>query len=153
MLPVPLSDADLRDVIRLVPLISMDLIVRSSQNEVLLGLRNNEPAKGFYFAPGGRIWKGQRLRDAFTRILKSETNCVGNFDEARALGVYEYFYATNRFRDFDYGTHYVVLAFALRIDDISALEADAQHRDFRWWDERALPASELIHENTKAYFR
>src|SRR5580700_157310 len=97
MSPASLSNADLREVIRLAPLIAMDFIVRNAQSEVLLGLRNNEPAKGSYFVPGGRIWKGERLRDAFARILKSETNCAGNFDDARALGVYEHFYATNRF--------------------------------------------------------
>jgi colanic acid biosynthesis protein WcaH len=153
MSPAPLSHADLSEVVRLAPLISIDLIVRNSQSEVLLGLRNNQPAKGFYFVPGGRIWKGERLRDAFTRILRSETNCIGKFDDARALGVYEHFYATNRFGESGYGTHYVVLAYALGFDDISALKADAQHSDFCWWDERALLASERVHENTKAYFR
>ena len=153
MSPAPLSHVDMSEVVRLAPLISIDLILRNSQSDVLLGLRKNEPAKDFYFVPGGRIWKGERLRDAFTRILKSETNCIGNFDDARALGVYEHFYATNRFGESGYGTHYVVLAYALSLDDISALKADAQHSDFRWWDERALLASEHVHENTKAYFR
>jgi colanic acid biosynthesis protein WcaH len=153
MSPAPLSHADLSDVVRLAPLISIDFIVRKSQREVLLGLRNNEPAKGFYFVPGGRVWKGERLSDAFTRILKSETNCVGNFDEAHALGVYEHFYATNRVGESGYGTHYVVLAYALKLDDTSIVKADAQHSDLSWWDERALLASEHVHENTKAYFR
>jgi colanic acid biosynthesis protein WcaH len=153
MSPAPLSHVDMSEVVRLAPLISIDLILRNSQSDVLLGLRKNEPAKDFYFVPGGRIWKGERLRDAFTRILKSETNCIGNFDDARALGVYEHFYATNRFGESGYGTHYVVLAYALSLDDISALKADVQHSGFRWWNERALLASKHVHENTKAYFR
>ena len=74
-LPLPkfLSPADLRSVVRLAPLIAIDLIIRNRQEEVLLGLCNNEPAKGFYFVPGGMILKNERLRDAFARLWKNET--------------------------------------------------------------------------------
>jgi len=50
-------------------LVSIDLIIRNARDEVLLGLRSNEPAKGFYFVPGGMIRKGERLGEAFASIL------------------------------------------------------------------------------------
>jgi colanic acid biosynthesis protein WcaH len=153
MSSAPLSHADLSTVVRLAPLIAIDLVIRNSRNNVLLGFRSNEPAKGFYFVPGGRIWKNEHLRDAFARILKTETNCVGNLDEARLLGVYEHFYATNRFGEASYGTHYVVLGYELKLDYTADLKVDAQHTEYRWWDEPALLASEQVHEYTKMYFR
>jgi GDP-mannose mannosyl hydrolase len=85
--PQPLSLAEPSGIIRLAPLISIDLIIRNTQDEVLLGLRSNEPAKGFYFVPGGMIRKGERLREAFIRILKDETGLTADFAEARLLGV------------------------------------------------------------------
>ena len=153
MPPTFLSHADLSTVVRLAPLAAIDLIIRNARNEVLLGLRNNEPAKGFYFAPGGMILKNERLRDAFARLLKNETNFAASFDAARLLGAYEHFYANNRFGDRGYGTHYVVLGYELNIGDIAALQADAQHSEFRWWAEPDLMASDRVHDNTKAYFR
>jgi colanic acid biosynthesis protein WcaH len=58
-----LSHAEVDTVIRLAPLIAIDLIIRSARDEVLLGLRKNEPAKGCYFVPGGMILKNERLAD------------------------------------------------------------------------------------------
>jgi colanic acid biosynthesis protein WcaH len=65
--PMLLSPDDFRSVVRLAPLVSIDLIIRNVRGEVLLGLRNNEPAKGSYFVPGGIILKQERLYEAFAR--------------------------------------------------------------------------------------
>ena len=156
MSPIPpsfLSHDDLRKVVRLAPLIAIDLIIRNARSEVLLGLRNNEPAKGWHFVPGGMILKNEPLRDAFARILKNETNLPGNIDDARLIGVYEHFYPNNRFGDEGYGTHYVVLGYTLTVTEVAAIRGDDQHRELRWWDEAALLASPDVHHNAKAYFR
>ena len=104
-----LSDSDINTVIRLAPLVSIDLIIRDPDNRVLLGLRNNEPAKGYYFVPGGIILKDEPLADAFTRIMKKEVNRPGVLEQARLLGVFDHFYTTNRSGDPGYGTRYVVM--------------------------------------------
>lgn len=150
--PTFLSHADLRSVVRLAPLVAIDLVIRNAKGEILLGLRNNEPAKGCYFVPGGMILKNERLRDAFARILKNETNFTATIEDARLLGAYEHFYANNRFGDAGYGTHYVVLGYELRLDDTAALKPDDQHSELRWWTEADLLASPDVHHNTKAYF-
>jgi GDP-mannose mannosyl hydrolase len=141
----PLSHAELSSIVRLAPLVSIDLIIRNAQEEVLLGLRSNEPAKGFYFVPGGMIRKGERLREAFSRILKDETGLTADFAEARLVGVYEHFYDNNRFAEAGYGTHYVTLGYAVRFDDVSALVRDNQHSELGWWDEGAVLASDTDH--------
>jgi colanic acid biosynthesis protein WcaH len=148
-----LNRSDFHSVVRLAPLVSIDLIIRNARGEVLLGLRNNEPAKGLFFVPGGIIRKQERLHEAFARILKRETNYDARLEDARLLGVYEHFYDANSFGDENFGTHYVVLAHELKLADASALKSDAQHSEMRWWDERDLLASDQVHENTKAYFR
>ena len=148
-----LNPDDFHSVVRLAPLVSIDLIIRNARGEVLLGLRNNEPAKGLFFVPGGIIRKQERLHEAFARILKRETNYDAPLEDARLLGVYEHFYDANSFGDENFGTHYVVLAHELKLAEASALKSDAQHSEMRWWDERDLLASDQVHENTKAYFR
>jgi colanic acid biosynthesis protein WcaH len=128
------------------------LIIRNTPGEVPLGLRTNEPAKGFYFVPGGIIMKQERLHEAFARILKRDTNYDASLDDARFLGVYEHFYDANSFGDENFGTHYVVLAHEVKLANASALKSDAQHSEMRWWGERDLLVSDRVHENTKAYF-
>ena len=151
--PALLPHDQLRDVVRLAPLAAIDLVIRNSRDEILLGLRNNEPAKACYFVPGGMILKNERLRDAFTRILKNETNLTAAIEDARLLGAYEHFYPNNRFGEPGYGTHYVVLGYELRLDDTAALRADDQHSALRWWAKADLLASPNVHHNTKAYIR
>ena len=124
----PLSHAELSSIVRLAPLVSIDLIIRNAQEEVLLGLRSNEPAKGFYFVPGGMIRKGERLREAFSRILKDETGLTADFAEARLVGVYEHFYDNNRFAEAGYGTHYVTLGYAVRFDDLGTCTGQSAQR-------------------------
>ena len=149
----PLSPADLSLVVRLTPLVSIDLVLRNDAQRVLLGLRTNEPAKGTYFVPGGRIWKDERLQDAFDRILKTETGLSLPFSGARFLGVYEHLYETNRFGQPGYGTHYVVLGYEMNVGQISQVGGDAQHSHYVWFNEDEIVQAENVHENTKAYFR
>jgi colanic acid biosynthesis protein WcaH len=148
-----LSHDELRGVVRLAPLIAIDLIIRNARGEALLGLRNNEPAKGFYFVPGGMILKNETLAAAFARLLKNETNFSAKLEDARLLGAYEHFYDNNRFGDAGYGTHYVTLGYELKLDDTTALQSDTQHSELRWWSESELLRSPQVHDNAKAYFR
>jgi colanic acid biosynthesis protein WcaH len=151
--PALLSAADFRTVVRLAPLVAIDLIIRNPRGEVLLGLRNNEPAKGVYFVPGGIVLKNERLAEAFARILKRETNLDAAIEAARLMGAYEHFYDANSFGDPAFGTHYVVLAHEMKVSDAATIRADTQHGELRFWSEPKLLASDRVHENTKAYFR
>jgi len=148
-----LSHADLGTVARLTVLVAIDLIIRNGRDEVLLGLRNNEPAKGCYFVPGGMVMKNERLAEAFTRLVKSETDHNASFTDARLLGAFEHFYDTNRSGDAGSGTHYVVLGYEFKWPDAAVPKADDQHSELRWWPVAELLASDSVHENTKAYFR
>jgi colanic acid biosynthesis protein WcaH len=127
-----LSHNDLGTVIRLAPLIAVDFVIRNARDEVLLGLRNNEPAKGCYFVPGGMILKNERLADAFSRLLKTETDFTASIDDARLIGAFERFYDNNRFGTSGYGTHYVVLGYELKVDQAAEPKADDQHSELRW---------------------
>jgi colanic acid biosynthesis protein WcaH len=148
-----LSQPDFNTVVRLAPLVSIDLIVRDPDDRVFLGLRNNEPAKDHFFVPGGIILKNETLADAFARIVKREINYSGAIGEATLLGIYDHFYDTNAAGEPGYGTRYVVLAHEIRPRDLSRLSVDSQHREFGWWTEAQILASDRVHDHTKAYFR
>ena len=76
-------------IVRCAPLPSLDLIIRDSDDRVLVGLRTNEPAKNYYFVPGGVIRKNESIELAFARILRAETGCRASLSDAR-FGSLEY---------------------------------------------------------------
>ena len=148
-----LGDDDFAHIVRYAPLVSIDVIIKDPKQNVLLGLRVNEPAKGQYFVPGGVILKNETIRAAFARILKAEIGSRTSLNEATFLGVFEHFYETNRFETPDYGTHYIVLAYRLNLKQRPSVEMDSQHSGIRWMSEAEILSAADVHPNTKAYFR
>jgi len=61
-----------KTVIASTPLIAIDLIVVNERKEILLGKRLNQPAKNYWFVPGGRILKNETLDNAFKRLTLTE---------------------------------------------------------------------------------
>lgn len=139
-------------VVRLTPLIAIDLVVRTPEGRVLVGRRTNEPAKGSLFVPGGRISKNETKAQAFRRLTREELGRDLPLEAARFMGVYEHFYTTNRYARPGFGTHYVVLAFALKLDlDLASLPTD-QHGEYLLLTPEELLQHPDVHPNTKAYF-
>ena len=135
------------------PLVSIDLIIRNETNQVLLGKRVNRPAQNFWFVPGGRIRKNERVREAYARISDAELGVPLPFNEADFIGVYDHIYEDNFAGKNGINTHYVVLAYACQLKSGGVLKPDAQHEELIWWDMADLIANASVHENTKAYFR
>ena len=148
-----LEPGDFETVIRLTPLVAMDMIVRSPEGRVLVGRRTNEPSKGCFFVPGGRITKNETLAAAFRRISLAELGAEKRIEEARFLGAFEHFYPTNYLGRTGFGTHYVVLAYELTSPLDDALLPKDQHGEYAWQTEAELLNSPEVQENTKAYFR
>ncbi|GKT11804.1 MAG: hypothetical protein ISEC1_P0777 [Thiomicrorhabdus sp.] len=67
-----LSLSDFKQVVQHAPLFAIDLVVLNSLNEILVGERLNAPAQGFWFVPGGRVYKSESLETTFKRISKAE---------------------------------------------------------------------------------
>ena len=148
-----IAPEDFAQVIRLTPLVAIDLVVRSPENRILVGRRLNEPAKGFFFVPGSRISKNETRAAAFRRVSREELGLELAMENARFLGAYDHLYATNRFEKPGFGTHYVTLAYELAIAlDASRLPTD-QHGEYLWLTPQEILQSAQVHENTKAYFR
>lgn len=148
-----ISDPDFLKIVDLTPLVSLDLIIINERHQILLGLRNNAPAKDFWFVPGGRIQKNQRLEDAFRDILFQETGIESDLRNAQHRGVYEHFYDDNYQGIKGVSTHYVVNAFELNVHTSEIqLNKDDQHQAFRWVSIDELRSDEHVHQYTKDYF-
>ena len=141
------------ELVRGLPLVSVDLVLVRGGTEILLGLRTNRPAQGSWFVPGGRILKDEPRADALKRVAARE---LGIADVAglkpQLLGVFEHFYPDCFAGDIGVSTHYVVIAH--RIDVPLGFEVpgcDNQHAELRWWPIAEAVANTNVHRYTRDY--
>ena len=151
--PAKLSRQQLAEVARNAPIASIDLIIENDKGEVLLGLRENAPARGYWFVPGGRILKNERIAQAFERIVREELGIHLPYTQAEFVGVFEHLYPTNFTQSGDFGTHYVVLTHRAKINTIAPKPADEQHSRCQWFTKNALLKNDKVHPHTKAYYQ
>ena len=121
-----LSADDWRVVVRSVPIVSVDLVVRHDGG-VVLGRRTNEPGEGEWFVPGGRVRKGERLAAAVDRVGREELGVEVVIE--RRLGVDEHFWESSEFPDIE-TKHYVPVPYVVSVRG-DRFDPDAQHDALR----------------------
>ncbi|QOR39076.1 GDP-mannose mannosyl hydrolase [Billgrantia diversa] len=145
-----LSDDAFGQVVAHTPLISLDFVVTNSEGEWLLGQRQNRPAQGYWFVPGGRVRKNEPLAAAAWRLTTEELGCPKVLVDMRFLGIYEHFYADSVLAQ-DLSTHYVVLAYQCALSlELESLPRQ-QHDRYRWWTPSDIGRDASVHPYTQAY--
>ena len=153
MQSVILSTVDFKRLVASAPLVSIDLIIKNDRGDLLLGLRRNKPACGFWFTPGGRIRKGESQSACIARLLVQELG----FEEvprytSSLLGVWDHFYSDSIFSD-SMPTHYVNIGYAIKLNLILDFHflPDSQHLAWAFWTIDEIAKSSKVHENVKRY--
>ena len=85
------------NIIDSTPLVSVDLIIKNPNKEILLGKRVNRPAQGYWFVPGGRILKNEKILDALKRVSKTEIGYDLSNHNPKLLGAYDHICRQNIF--------------------------------------------------------
>lgn len=145
-----MNDQKFLSIVEATPLVSIDLLVYNEEGQVLLGLRKNRPAQGFWFVPGGRIRKGENHMDALWRISMGELG-VRVFNP-KIQDAYTHIYHDNVFGIQDIPTHYVALGYRCFLAEATEIKPDKQHAELKWWDVTDIRKEQLVHPNTRAYF-
>jgi colanic acid biosynthesis protein WcaH len=149
----PLLDArSFAQVVANAPLVSIDLIVEDRDGAVLLGLRNNPPAQGNWFVPGGRIHKNETLEQAFARISFEEIGLRLIKSKAELMNVYEHFYDTDFAGTPGSSTHYVVLAYRVKVARETLTLPTDQHSRYQWMPPQQAARHPDVHPYSRAYF-
>ncbi|TKF23439.1 GDP-mannose mannosyl hydrolase [Vibrio genomosp. F6] len=148
-----LSKQRFSEVIESTPLVSIDLVIEDESGQILLGERLNRPAQGFWFVPGGRILKDEKLEDAFARLTLEELGHEFQFSQAILLGPYTHLYGDNVFGN-AFTTHYVAIAYKLVVirSELN-LPTNVQHSRYHWYKQDELLTSDKVHIHTKWYFK
>jgi len=126
------------------PQVSVEIVLEHD-GSVLLVKRTNEPAKGEWFWPGTRLYKGETFERAVRRLGREELDidvAIGS-----QIGVYNHFWETANLPDVE-STHTVNVVYHVHaVDGISELVLDDQHDEFRFVD-RVEPT---FHKHVKRY--
>lgn len=155
----PLPMAEFSAACAALPLVSIDLVITNSDGQLLLGLRNNAPARGWWFTPGGRIRKNEPLADARLRVAHDELGLPASvLARAIPMGAWDHFYPDSAF-DPRVSTHYVNLPLWLALtrdeeQDIALPQGPGeQHAKWQWLalDQAASDAS--VHDYVRVYAR
>lgn len=150
-----LPEREFIEVVRNAPLVSVDFIVENERGEIGLGERRNEPAKGKFYFPGGRIRKDEPIEFACGRIVQDELGLTRKRGNITLIGVNNWFFGTNAFGIPGLSTHYVALAFRLKVkeEEVSADAFLVQHSRFGWFTVAQLLADKQVHEDVKHVMR
>jgi colanic acid biosynthesis protein WcaH len=145
-----LSESVFTTVVEHAPLVSLDLCL-VCQGDILLGNRANEPLKGEWFTPGGRIIKNESWQNALERIALSELGL--SLDDScvfKLMGVWDHFYPNSMF-DEQVSTHYVNLPHVAKFESKRNILGDAQHSQFEWFDLEMIAKNRVFHKYVRAY--
>tara|TARA_B100001057_G_C22230876_1_gene711982 strand:- start:126 stop:428 length:303 start_codon:yes stop_codon:yes gene_type:complete len=93
---------------------------------MLIGYRNNNPARNYWFVPGCRTGKNETLSRGAQRVANSELGINIDTSKLKLLGVYDHIY-DNNFQNNDFGTHYVVSAYMIILNEKPIINGDTQH--------------------------
>lgn len=110
------------------PVLCVDVVL-VSRHGFLMGFRNNEPAKGAWWFPGGRVLVNEMISDSIRRKMFQELG-ITKFGSVKFLGFGETLFSTSAF---SVPTHTVNLVFLSRIGTRLPASRDAQHNKFRWF--------------------
>jgi colanic acid biosynthesis protein WcaH len=140
-----------KTIIEYAPLISIDLIIVNQSGQVLLGKRNNRPAQGYWFVPGGRILKDESMSVAFKRLTLNELGIEFDFEKAEFIGPFEHFYVDNVSGE-SFSTHYIALGYRLLVDDTLLNLPTEQHNQYKWILVDELLGDAEVHKHSRWYF-
>lgn len=123
-----------RRVLSTMPIVCVDCLVVDEKREFLLVKRKNEPLKGEYWVPGGRVFKGEQLADAVHRKMREEIGV--DVEIVRNVGFFEEFY-DKTLEGAEGGLHSISIVYLVRLKSHD-IKLDDQSTDWAWFKD--MPA-------------
>lgn len=117
-----------KEIHRNVPVVCVDIVITNGK-EFLLMKRKNQPEKGRWWLPGGRVLKNESLKDAVARFLKKEAGIRRK--AAHFLGFQELFFSPGYFPGIN--AHTIGFVFKAKISANSGIFLDEQHSEAKWF--------------------
>ena len=122
-----ISETQYKLIVETMPIICVDLYI-INDGKFLLLKRDNEPAKGDFWFPGGRILKLETIKSAALRKAKLEVNLDCTFHDI--ISVEETIF--DKKSEMSTTVHTINIVCKLTSDNIKELKLDNLHSNFIW---------------------
>lgn len=116
-----------KKIVASLPILCVDGVL-VDKGKFLLIKRKNQPQKGKWWVPGGRVLKGERMEKALKRKVKEELGI--NIKILKPLGYYEEFCKENEFR-LKSGIHTLSIVFLAKLLSLN-IKLDNQSSAWRF---------------------
>jgi colanic acid biosynthesis protein WcaH len=120
-----------RKVLSSVPIVCVDCVVMNERREILLVKRKNEPLKGEFWVPGGRVHKGEKLVDAVHRKMREELGV--DVEIIENIGFFEEFFDKTA-EEAEGGVHSISIVYLVKPKSCD-FKLDDQSAEFAWFAE------------------
>lgn len=129
----PITPEMFQKFLAVLPIATVNVAI-IKDDKVLLVKRLNEPAKGYWYTPGGIILKGESLEDSVLRVCKEETGL--NVESIKLIGVY-----TEHWREGYFTKNIQTVTACYLAQPLSGnIKRDWQSSDIQWFPIDELPA-------------
>lgn len=123
------------EILKVLPILCVDVIVCNRRSEYLLLKRANEPMKNRWWVLGGRVHKGETLEKAAIRKVKQEIGIRTR--KMKPIGYYQLIKGANPF-GFPFEYHSISVVFMTVIDGHKKIKLDKQNTAYKL--SKKLPA-------------
>jgi len=118
-----------KTIIRNAPIVSSDIVI-NFKNKFLLLKRVNEPCRGLWWTPGGRVSKNEKILDSVYRVVKEEIG-IKKIKIKKFLGVFDLYCEPGKFKEKN--MHYVSFAFLVEPIGKFNIKIDFQHSEYNFF--------------------
>jgi colanic acid biosynthesis protein WcaH len=140
-----LSYEDYKKFLSSMPIVCVDCLVVNDNGEYLLVKRKNEPLKGEYWVPGGRLQKNERLADAVRRKMREEIGV--DVDIIENVGFFEEFFDKTE-QNAEGGVHSISVVYRVKPKSYD-IKLDDQSDDWGWFKDIPARLKEYDYLRTK----
>ena len=120
-----------KKIIKLLPIVCVDVIIKNSDGKFLLVKRKNNPLMGQFWLVGGRIEQMEKAQDAAKRKIMEEVGL--EVEDLVFEGCYEDNFDKNAFESVPY--HTISLIFSCLINyNSQEIKLDKQCSEWAWSD-------------------
>lgn len=125
-----IPDSIYKKIVQHVPVVTVDIVIISpDRKKILVGRRNNRPAKGIWYTLGGRLFKYESTQQAAQRLILSEASIAVPLSRLHYVDFLQEEFSDSSTGNF--GTHNINFFFALILKP-KTVKPDTQHVNLQW---------------------
>ena len=123
------------EIVKSIPIVCVDAIIKKD-NQFLVIQRKENPLKGEWWVPGGRVHIGEELVVALMRKLSEELS-INIKSSSKLVGIYEDFFNSSSFGEHLY--HTISFVYEFNIDEMDDLDIFLDSTSSKWCFQNNLP--------------